>query len=289
MIRISFLLVLLILVSCKPAEKEANLRISERARSLNVLRSSLAKINDPDHFWTAILAAEGLISAGYDREAVSFIAPLLEAETDAQKRCGLARELMRSGIGGGERVMTEILQTKTSGAIPIAAESLFQVGAVGDEQSLRATMNHNQDPQSSMMAAAALARARKDSAAFEMIREKLINGSSKEIEIAAKILVRIGNDSDTSRLQAALEHKDLTPIATATIHHALAALGDSSSMEKLAANLNSENKKIRTNAAVSAGHAGAVHLIDELANQLNDPELEARVRAAQSILILTQN
>ena len=59
-------------------------------------------------------------------------------------------------------------------------------------------------------------------------------------------------------------------------------------MEKLAANLGSDNKHIRADAAISAGHAGAVHLIDDLAKQLNDPVLETRVRAAQSILILTQ-
>src|SRR6187200_2768271 len=63
------------------------------SRCLDVLRWGLHS----DRFWHAIHAAEGLTAAGQPQEVQSFLAERLAVETDDQRRCGLARELVRAG------------------------------------------------------------------------------------------------------------------------------------------------------------------------------------------------
>src|SRR5262249_34325650 len=76
-------------------EPSARLEIDEatRTRCVNVLRSGLGS----DEFWPSMHAAEGLTSAGQGQDVRRALAPKLTTETDDQKRCGLARELVRAG------------------------------------------------------------------------------------------------------------------------------------------------------------------------------------------------
>ena len=71
------------------------------ARCLVVLREGLAS----EEFWPAMHAAEGLSLGGYGAEVIAALTPRLDTETDGQKRCGLARELVRAG----DRSKTSIL------------------------------------------------------------------------------------------------------------------------------------------------------------------------------------
>ena len=66
-------------------------------RSLAVLREGLRG----SEFWPAMHAAEGLTLGGHGAEVIEFLKPKLGAETDDQKRCGLARELARAGDKSG--------------------------------------------------------------------------------------------------------------------------------------------------------------------------------------------
>jgi sialidase-1 len=68
----------------------------------------------------------------------------------------------------------------------------------------------------------------------------------------------------------------------------LACLGDSEGLAALARNLQHAEPAVRIYAAEIAGHARAVSLAGKLAEKLDDPVLDVRVRAAQSLLLLSQ-
>ncbi|HTN02138.1 MAG TPA: hypothetical protein VL132_09685, partial [Planctomycetaceae bacterium] len=50
-----------------------------------------------DEFWPSMHAAEGLTVAGYGAEVRQALPARIPAETDDQRKCGLARELVRAG------------------------------------------------------------------------------------------------------------------------------------------------------------------------------------------------
>src|SRR5690606_16233633 len=74
-------------------------------RCLSILRKGLGA----DDFWPSIHAAEGLTLGGYGEEVIEALTPKLASETDDQRRCGLARELVRAGQRLQANVMLKIL------------------------------------------------------------------------------------------------------------------------------------------------------------------------------------
>ena len=280
-----FLILLVAFSGCDKGEPDPNAAIRER--SVAVLRQGLGQIGEEEHFWAAIHAAEALTIGGHESEVIGALESLLNSEEDDQKRCGIGRELLRAGLPIGEEVMAEVLQSEDTYGHTHAAESLFKLNALGDLAAMRKAMEQEEDAKRKLMAAAALARVNDDEAAFAIIRDHLGSDNPEELQIAAWILGRIGNESDIPALRQALERSDLSPLITAYIHHSLAALGDEQGMLELEKNLDSEDPAIRTYAATFASDAGADHLLDKLVAQLDDTHLDARIRAAQSILFLT--
>src|SRR5262245_17693172 len=98
-----------------------------RNRCLGVLRAGLGS----DEFWPAMHAAEALTLAGHGAEVRAALAPRLPGEGDDQRRCGLARELVRSGDLAPTRVMIDILAGANPHGHVHACESLFKVWQVG--------------------------------------------------------------------------------------------------------------------------------------------------------------
>jgi sialidase-1 len=125
-----------------------------RHQCLKVLRDGLHS----DEFWPAIHAAEALTLAGYGDEVKESLAPKLQTETDDQKRCGLARELVRAGDLGREPALFRILEDLSSSGRVHAAESLFKVNSIGDGRALREAFAATENATLRMMAAAALAQ-----------------------------------------------------------------------------------------------------------------------------------
>ncbi|MCH7687666.1 MAG: SPASM domain-containing protein [Planctomycetes bacterium] len=76
-----------------------------KQRCLQILRDGMRS----DEFWPSIHAAEGLTLAGYGGEVRKHLQPKLKTETDDQKRCGLARELVRAGDKAPVAIMLDIL------------------------------------------------------------------------------------------------------------------------------------------------------------------------------------
>ncbi|MEZ6072624.1 MAG: HEAT repeat domain-containing protein [Pirellulales bacterium] len=258
-----------------------------RGRCLETLREGLAGIDDSDEsFWPAMHAAEALTLAGHGDEVYAVIVPRLDRETDDQHRCGLVRELVRAGRRSYAGVMLDILASDDPYGHVHACESLYKVNETGDGRLLRVAMTQTDNATQALMAAAALARWGNGDA-YELLRRQVASDDADTARIAAWVLGRVGDTRDIAALRAALgRHQD--PVVRAYVQHALAALGDEAGRAALAENLQNDDPAIRTYAAVFAGDARATECANALVAMLDDNHVDARIRAAQSLLVLAQ-
>lgn len=271
---------LLMLVT--PAESAPRLALegATREQCLEVLRVGLKG----DEFWPAIHAAEALTLAGHQQDVIAFLSPRLSTEKDDQRRCGIARELVRAGDRSQLSVMLTILASENPHGHVHAAESLFKVADVGDGKAMRKASEQSENLTLKLMAAAALSRTGDDSAR-QTVRDLLKHPDPKHFAIAAWILGQIGDRTDVPRLQKEIERVD-DPVPRANLEHALALLGDDGGRQALERNLRSDNAVIRTYAATFAGDARMQNVSPILISLLHDPIADVRIRAAQSLLVL---
>jgi sialidase-1 len=269
------------------AEEALTLDSQLRERCLRVLRAGMHS----DEFWPSIHAAEGLTSSGHGDEVLAFLKPKLTVEADDQRRCGLAREMARAGDMEQSKVMMEILRSENPHGHVHAAESLYKVGWNGDSTPLHRAFAQTDDTRLRLMAAAALAKHQQDAIraeAFALLRSTLANeGDSETFRIAAWVLARIGSEQDLPLLRHRIADAE-DSLTLAFLQHALAALGDPAGKQDLLANLGSADATIRTYAAVFAGEANIKEAVAALIGQLDDDNLDARVRAAQALIVLSR-
>jgi sialidase-1 len=251
-----------------------------RRRCLAVLEAGIAS----DEFWPAMHAAEALTHAGQEAAVRERLGPLLEREGDDQRRCGLARELVRAGDSARLAVLAEIVAGAAPHGHTHAAESLFKLGEEGDEAALRRHLAQTERPEVRLMAAAALAR-RGDSAAREVLRGMLPVDDPKTFRVAAWALGTVGDQDDIEPLRARLAAA-ADELSRAYVEHALACLGDEAGLKAVTRNLTSADPQVRTYAAEAAGKARAVETAGRLTDMLGDPWLDARIRAAHALLLL---
>lgn len=251
-------------------------------RCLVTLRKGLAS----DEFWPSMHAAEALTLAGHGDEVVAALRDRLPQERDDQRRCGLARELVRAGERSPLSVLFEILGNEQSTGRVHAAESLFKIGESGDGKLLRAAFAQSQHPPLRLMAAAALARSG-DPAGLAYLRGQLQSDELPVRHLAAWALTLLGGRPDVKRLLSLLEsEQDAT--ARVMLVSALACLGHPTGREGLGRCLGSDEASVRAMAAEFVGHSRCVELQAKLVQLLDDPALDARVRAAQSLIALSQ-
>jgi sialidase-1 len=253
-----------------------------RQQSVDVLKAGLAG----EEFWPSVHAAEGLTLGGHGADVIAAFAKRLPLEKDDQRRCGLARELVRAGQRWHTRVMLDILTGDDPHGHVHAAESLFKVHEIGDGVAMRRAWQTGATPNLRMMSAAALAAAGNPEA-LDFLRAQLAGEDPEVTRIAAWILGRIGDTSDVVPLKENVATAP-TPLSRAFLQHALAALGDAGGLAALTENLRAEDPAVRTYAATFAGDARAVSLAPELEKMLVDEHLDARLRAAQSLLVLAR-
>ncbi len=262
------------------AEPALKIDASTRDRCLAVLRAGL----HGEDFWPSIHAAEGLTLGGYGQEVRKFLEPKLKTEQDDQRRCGIARELVRAGDRKKSAVLLDILAGKDDRGHVHAAESLFKINEIGDGHSIRLGLATTENIRLRLMAAAALGRAGSP-AAIEVLRETLPDKDPDIARLAGWVLGRIGDESDLTRLRKRLQTCD-DKLARAFIEHSLAALGDEAGQQALRRNLTSDDGAVRTYAAVFAGDAGMTDVAPQLKRMLDDAEPDAAIRAAQTLLWL---
>ena len=264
------------------AEEQLVLSKSTSDKCLDVLRAGLRG----DEFWPSIHAAEGLNLAGHGDEVRKYLAPKLVTEVDDQRRCGLARELVRAGEWRKSAIMLDILAGEISHGHTHAAESLYKVIEIGDGRAMRRAMAQSKSPKLQLMAAAALGRCANPTA-MKLLRDKLADPDTEISRTAAWILARIGSEIDIPQLRKNTEaSKD--PLTKSYNEHALAALGDEAGLRALRENLASVDPRIRTYAATFAGEIRDFALSGKLEELLQDENIDVRVRAAQSLLMFTR-
>jgi sialidase-1 len=268
--------------AAEPARKHVELDEATRKRCLDILRAGLRS----DEFWPSIHAAEGLTLGGRGEEVRKLLAPKLGPETDDQRRCGIARELVRAGDRPKANGMLEILAGKETHGHVHAAESLFKVSEIGSGAAMRRAFAQDTNGKLKIMSAAALGRCG-NPACMAYLRKTLTHSDPEIARIAAWVLGRIGDVRDVAQL---IENVSTAPdpLTRAYYVHALAALGDPSGLAGLAKNLSDEDAAIRTYAATFAGDARAIFVADSLAKLLDDENIDVRIRAAQSLLVLSR-
>ncbi|GAB5562783.1 MAG: hypothetical protein SynsKO_44300 [Synoicihabitans sp.] len=250
-----------------------------------VLREGLRS----EEFWPAMHAAEAMTIAGLQDEVVVYLKPKLADEKDDQRRCGLARELVRAGERYYAAVMFDILQSDDPHGHVHAAESLFKVGWQGRYDPLTKAFNESDNVILRLMAAGALAQhglPESRAQGLKFLRDVMSHSSAvNDYRIAAWVLGRTGEPEDAALIRSRLA--DTTdPRARAFLHHALAVFGDEVGRAKLRENLISENAAFRTYAATFAGDARMSEVVPLLVELLDDENLDTRIRAAQSIFAL---
>lgn len=249
---------------------------------LEILREGM----DSAEFWPAMHAAEALSSEGLGREVRAAIASKASTETDAQRRCGIARELVRSGDLSAVRTLLEVLASPDSYGHAHACESLYKVREIGDGKLLRKAMSSPDPSLSSIMAAAALTRWGNPKA-LAYVRSVVGHSDETLARTAAWILARVGDSSDLPALHAGIGRFQ-TPLTRAYFEHALAALGDAEGKAALVRNLTHEDPRLRVYAAEFAPDARAVEAKPALVRLLDDPTLDVRIRSAQALLALAR-
>ncbi len=252
-----------------------------RDRCLAILRKGIQS----DEFWPAMHAAEALTLAGAGDEVVVELRDRLPMERDDQRRCGLARELVRAGDRSQVPILFEILSDSQSSGRVHAAESLYKLAETGDGQSLRSAFAQSHNPQLRLMAAAALAKAgQADALAF--LRDQLRSEDRRVRNTVAFALARLGGAPDVQPIRDSLDRE--TDIASrAMLVNALASLGNAQGREELGRNLVSADAAVRTMSAECAGHSRCCEYQSKLIRLLDDSTLDTRVRAAQSLIALS--
>jgi sialidase-1 len=248
---------------------------------LTVLRSALAG----DEFWPAMHAAEALTLAGQGAEVRKALLPRLKTEEDHQRRCGLAREITRTGDRTLLGELWKILADEKSTGRVHAAESLYKIAEVGDGKLLRSALAQNDNLKLTLMAAAALGRAG-NLAAVERVRKELASDDREIRKIAGWILGLLGDKQDIEPLKKLLA-AETDPLARAYYVNALACLGEEGGRKLLGENLSAEDPAVRTYSADFAGYARATEFRPRLIEMLEDENVDARVRAAQSLIALS--
>src|SRR4051812_7103888 len=81
--------------------------------------------------------------------------------------------------------------------------------------------------------------------------------------------------------------KETDPLAKAYAINARALLGDAAARKQLVANLAATDAPVKTYAAEFAGYCRLADSRDALVKLLDDPTLDVRVRAAQSLIVLS--
>lgn len=282
--RCSLLLFVVQFVEVRSITAEDKFELSDqlRSRCLKTLRDGMKS----DEFWPSIHAAEGLTLAGQGDEVREFLEPKLPLEKDDQRRCGLARELVRAGDRDKAQVMLDILAGEDPFGHVHAAESLYKVNEIGDAKAMKRAARQTENIKLHLMAAAALARGG-NKKALRQLRARLSDADPETRKIAAWILGRIGDASDIPQLRKNVES---APDAISRVYneHSLASLGDAEGLRALVANLQDDDPAIRTYAATFAGDAKEVSVGPALIPLLDHENIDVRVRAAQSMLVLSQ-
>jgi sialidase-1 len=269
-----------------PALLAENEDAALKTRCATALKTGLAAHGTA--FWPAMHAAEALTQAGLGAEVTKTLTTLQQTITDDQQRCGIARELARAGDLPKTALLWEILQSPFDHGHVHAAESLFKVGwaADADLTPMQRAFAQEKNPRLRMMAAAALAKHSASQDALAFLRQRTAEETNPDLLfLFGWGLGQLGGTQDVAIIKGRLQ--DLPdPWLRSFLEHALARLGDAEGRQLVMRNLKSDDVRIVTYAAETAGAIGLRDARDLLISLLDHSDLDTRIRAAQALLLL---
>ena len=119
-----------------------------------------------------------------------------------------------------------------------------------------------------------------------LLRERLRSDDRPVRNTVAFALARLGGDRDIEPLLNALD-SETDVLSRAILVNALASLGNARGRDELGRNLDSVDAAVRTASAECAGYSRCFEYQAKLIRLLDDSTLDARVRAAQSLIALS--
>ena len=150
---------------------------------------------------------------------------------------------------------------------------------------LRAAFEQTKHPQLQLWAAAALAKTGQTDA-LALVRRQLQSTDGPTRTTVAFALSQVGGPPDIEPLLKAFDSETDT-VPRAFLVNALANLGHPRGHQELIRNLDSADATVRTVAAEAAGHARCFDCQAKLLQFLDNSTLDTRVRAAQSLFVLS--
>ncbi|MCE5186883.1 MAG: hypothetical protein LLF76_12235 [Planctomycetaceae bacterium] len=227
-------------------------------------------------------AAEGLTQTGDPNIVIQSLSTMLATEGDDQKRCGLAREILRAGDESKISVLVEILSNRESNGRTHAAENLFKVQRIGDLELMIECANDTHNPSLQLWALANLIKS--DHMEYlPMLRQFLNSQSTFERAMAAYLLGQLGDKNEIDRIKEGAEQTaDLD--ALFFYNAGVIYLKDSDATEKLKTYLDDENKTIRALSAYTVGSLVICSCQQKLITLLDDREEDVRIRSAHALL-----
>lgn len=266
-----------------PATNAPDLPPHVRSRCIDILREGFQS----REFWHSTHAAEGLTAGGFGAELRPLLIERLNTEDDDQRRCGLARELVRAGDRRYAGILFGILSGEDAYGHVHAAESLFKIGEVGDGAELRQAFASRESPGLTVMSGAALARAGNPQALI-VLRELLNSDDSLTGKLAAWALARVGDRSDIPAIKRRMTQEN-DSATRAFYEYALALHGDADGRAALIRNFEHADDTARAMAAEFAPEVpNPRELTPHLTRMLDDPWPDARIRAAHALLAISR-
>ena len=238
--------------------------------------------NKSDKFSISMHASEALSTAGYQDLVRTNLLPKLALEKDGRKRCILARELFRAGDSSAINILEAILQEQDTYAHIHAIESFYKIGQVSSSDVLEHDMEQNQDIKLKTWACAPLARqGRKD--ALGILRNLVYNQDELSKSLSGYFLGQLGNKTEIEQIRRNYRNSK-EPIYAFFNISALIYLGEEDIYSEFEKFLQHDDATIRALAANTIAETRLEKYNHLLLKNLEDTNLDVRVRSADAIL-----
>ncbi|UUO04754.1 exo-alpha-sialidase [Blastopirellula sp. J2-11] len=251
-------------------------------RSLEILQRGLQSSS----FANLLNAAEGLTAAGKQKEVIAALSPKLKQTKGSDRKCELARELVRAGERSYLAILVQALQDDVAlETQAVACDALFQIDEIGEGRILRKRYDQLQNVNAqTILAAAALAQWGNPQAAAKL-REVVKQAEWPDARLAAGALARLGETDDVALLK--MRQQDARTVRDRlAFDAALALLGDETARSALPNFLQDSDPLVRSDAIKFIGEAGIATARPELIRLLADPDEGTAILTAQAILKL---
>lgn len=276
-------LICLFFAGCKqtePLPESYLLTGNQFASCIDVLKEALLEGEDVLSFE----AARVLTQNGYGFEIVTPYLDWLENEENAVKRAQIATELLRAQIGDVIVDLHDILLQQDPVAIEFAVKGIYEASDRANSELLTLVRDSIGTPKAKFYAQATLDQFKGENTILKLARTAFAADSLLKLE-AVTYIGMYGSAEDIPGLLAFRDQIE-NDADRLEVTGALAILGYANARQDILNLLKTRDAVRRARAAYFAGQAWMVDESARLYALLEDPDMEVRIRAAESLLVL---